>query len=1199
MAWRFRLHFRLALSFVILVLCSVPAFANEWPVARAPSREPAPYRYDAASWKGVPRAFLEDFAACILYSGTTHLVDGDGTIETITHEITRLNGRKGIDKLGEYHTITYSPSYQKVTLNTARVIKADGQVVEIEPKHLQLRDQSTDYQVYDHDKQLVIWFPNLEVGDVYEVKWTVRGKNPEHFGHFFTRYTFGDDHYPVVRDELRVRLPKDRPLRYGVVNGKVEPVIREEGMDRSFHWSVNNRPALPQDESLPSKEELRLQVACSTFASWEEVGKWKEKLRTDCWTCSPAIRKVVMDVTKGLKTPEEKARALAYWVRRRIRYVSVGPIRHDYTPHLPDAVLDNLFGDCKDQAQLLALMLREAGLLVYLVTLGALDDGQVMPEVPSPWGTHAILLVPIDGHDHWIDTTATFAPWNFLPRDNRDRVAYVTDHKGGIRVTRTPALSPANNRFQQATQVAVQPDGTSRCQRSVTYHGSAAVSQRDAWIEVPVGERRRLLTAELQDANSRARLRTLTVEDAGLHDLDKPVKATMEFDIRGHFSGEVEREGSLTDSKVWGRLLAYNLDPDRKVAFDLGSPFESVHRYEVKLPAAYRFDGLPHDAMVRSRWGTFQVAVFPDEKEPRRLEVEFRTRLEKMHVEPADFAAYRKFHEGINKAWRVWLTLKPTEDLADAPLLEAQLATGSVDSTSAAILAGLYQRHGRADDARRVLRKARLAHPDSAMLWELTAKTAPTVAEEEAAYGEMVKRFPGEARYAVALGATRVKRGDHAGAATVLAPLAKKASPAVRGAAHYHLARSAFQQQKTAAALEHLEAAARADRETMNSEAAWHFKGRVLEQLGQLAEAAEAYRQALKVDAEAEDALAALIRLDLKANRRGQALVHLRRYALAVGDDDEGLTTAAEFYLQLGRVDDALELATRTGADQPNPRIRSVLGLAYFRRGDYQRAAPHLEQGGKGDEVTAALLRCYLALGKLEAAEQVAASVQHPVRLNDLSQASVLVDKLAERRREILASPTIPANRKALWRQAADAFVCAEEIHSEGRPVQEVEKLLASAFVEEVELGPAFALRGLIALEKGRLTAALTDAERSLKLNAREARGYYVRGRVRLEREDRAALIDLARATVLTGRKDPMVLHWLALAFFRAGDHSQALTLQREAVRLRPQDTELTGQLRDFERAMSTSPAKPASTGPVSSDKTSTTRSNDPQRPSP
>src|SRR5207302_1671811 len=160
--------------------------------------------------------------ACILYSGTTHLVESDGTIETVTHEITRLNGRKGIDKLGEYHNITYAPPYQKLTLNVARVLKANGAAVPIEAKHVQLRDHSTD---------------------------------------------------------------------------------------RLSHWHVEAWPPLPQDDNLPSKEELRLHLACSTFASWEEVGRWKARLRSDCWTCSPALRKIVLDVTRGLTTPEEKARA--------------------------------------------------------------------------------------------------------------------------------------------------------------------------------------------------------------------------------------------------------------------------------------------------------------------------------------------------------------------------------------------------------------------------------------------------------------------------------------------------------------------------------------------------------------------------------------------------------------------------------------------------------------------------------------------------------------------------------------------------------------------------------------------------------------------------------------------------------------------------------------------------------------------------
>jgi tetratricopeptide (TPR) repeat protein/transglutaminase-like putative cysteine protease len=1142
-----------------------PVRADDWPVTWGPSREPEPYRYDPGCWKYVPRAFLEDASACILYSGTTHLVERDGTIETITHELTRLNGRKGIDKLGEYHTITYSPAFQKLTLNVAQVLKANGQVVPIEARHLQLRDQSTDYQVYDHDKQLVISFPNLEVGDVYEVKWTVRGKNPEHFGHFFTRYTFGDDKYPVARDELRVRLPRDRPLKFATVNGRVDLVRRDEGTDRLYRWAVTDRPPLPQDENLPSREELRLQLACSTFASWEEIGKWKDKLRADCWKCSAAIRKVVQEVTKDLKTPEEKARALAYWVRRRIRYVSVGPVRHDYTPHLPDFVLENLFGDCKDQAQLLALMLREAGLLVYLVTLGALDDGQILPEVPSPWGTHAIVLVRIDGKDHWIDTTASLAPWDFLPRDDRNRVAYVTDDKGVIRLMRTPAYTPADNRIEQTTQIAVQVDGTSRCRRTATYHGSAALSQRDTWTELPPGERRRLMTAELQDANSRTRLRSLVVDEGSLSDFDRHVSAGLEYDIPGHFSGDTEREGSLTDSKVWSRLIAYNLDPDRESPFDLGSPFESIHRYTLQLPPAYRFDGLPHEQSVRSKWGSFELLVMPDVRDPRRLDLEFHTRLERTRVQRADFAAFRKFHEDVNKHYRVWLTLKPTESLADAPLLEVFLTWGLIDSTSAATLARIYHQHGRSADAQRVLRWARVLHPDSAALWELTVKTAATLEEEEIAYREMVKRFPRDGRYAVALAAILIKRGEHAGANKLLEPVTNKGKAAVCSEAHFQLARSAFLQKKPAVALEHLETAAQTDPETMNSVGAWHFKGQVYEQLNQIAEAIAAYRHALRADADAEPALAALIRLELAADRRAEALTHLRRYTLAVGDEAAGLTAAAEFHLQLGRYDEAFDLASQASKHQSDPRTHRVLGLVSFQREDHERAARHLSQTEPDGQVTPALVRSYLALGKLADAETAATADICADEDGEWCRLRALVATLATRRREVLATgPSVPLKAESRLR-AAEAFVCAEEALQEGRSAKDVDKLLALAFADDVELGPALALRGLLALEKGRLTRAVADAERAAKLSPREARAYYVRGRVRLEREGKGALADLAHAAELSGRKDAILLHWWAAALFAAGERLEAVAVQREAVRLRPKDAELSAQLREFE----------------------------------
>src|SRR5262249_45992236 len=207
---------------------ALPLQAADWPVSRGPSREPAPYKYDPARLKAVPRDFLEDASACILYAGTTYLVEADGTVETITHTITRFNGRRGIERLGEHRDVLFDPSFQTVTLNEARVVKPDGRSVPLRPGDAHLHDEATDYSSYRNRKELILSSPALEAGDVVEVKWTVRGKPPEYQGHFFRRHTFGWEKYPTVLEELRVRLPSGRALKFASVGGKVEPAVAEK-----------------------------------------------------------------------------------------------------------------------------------------------------------------------------------------------------------------------------------------------------------------------------------------------------------------------------------------------------------------------------------------------------------------------------------------------------------------------------------------------------------------------------------------------------------------------------------------------------------------------------------------------------------------------------------------------------------------------------------------------------------------------------------------------------------------------------------------------------------------------------------------------------------------------------------------------------------------------------------------------------------
>jgi tetratricopeptide (TPR) repeat protein len=287
---------------------------------------------------------------------------------------------------------------------------------------------------------------------------------------------------------------------------------------------------------------------------------------------------------------------------------------------------------------------------------------------------------------------------------------------------------------------------------------------------------------------------------------------------------------------------------------------------------------------------------------------------------------------------------------------------------------------------------------------------------------------------------------------------------------------------------------------------------------------------------------------------------------VSVGDDALGLLTAAEYYLRLGRLDDAFDLATRANVPRFTEPAHRILGLVYRQRGDHVQAVSHLSEANQDADVREALIRCYLALGQLKAAlERAEQADKLGIATAGLREAVSLTKRLEQRRRDVIASTKIPAGKQDVYNEAAGRFGCAEYAWREGRPATEIETLLGPVLADGLGLGPAYGLRGLLALEHGRLTRALTDADRAIVLNPQEMLAFLVRGRVRLERGTDGAVADLTKAVELSGRHDAMALHWLAAAQLRAGKRAEALAAQREAVRLRPGDRELTEQLKELE----------------------------------
>lgn len=1151
----------LVISVVLFVSNSGIAGEREWPIARAPAE--TKIKYSADMLRGVPAEYLQDAAACYLYSGTAHTLERDGTLNATTHELVRLNTRRGIDQMGEYQSITFNPSYEKVVLHNARVHKTNGAITEVAARHVHIRDTNTDHQVYDACKQVMVSFPDLEIGDVIDVCWTVSGRHPEFQDQFFFRYTFGNEKWPVVRDEWSVRLPKERTLRFESINGAIPVTTTEDGPWRQYAWRTDNRPAVPVGERQLPADETKLQVACSTFDSWAAVHRWEKQLLAGRCDCPTNVGKLVADLTRGIDSPEAKAKALSQWVRAHIRYVSRGE-KHEYTPHEPTRTFGDRCGDCKDSAHLLALMLREAGLAAGVATLGPRGDGQVIESLPSPWGTHALVAVTIDGQDHWIDTTAQRIGWDVLPRDDRDRTCFITD-PNGIRVARTPKLLPADQRTEVTTTLTVASNGDVSGEREFRYFGLAAWNKRDDFADVSTAERRTLAAGDLQDAFPRCKL--IDVKFEGLEDGDAPFVVRLNFVCPEMFitDGPV-LEARFGDPSLLATILGASPNPERTVPLDAGEASEFRSRWQIQLPAVYRLAAELEAHEVATRWGKVSSNGRTSPDDPRRIEFEWQASFGNLRVSADDFAAWKSFQEAVQIITRPILALRPTRDAADAPLLETMLAKTPTDARAAASLAEIYLDQKKKEDSRRILSKACEATPTDRRLWELNLASAEDVLEEEQVIRQIIRQFPDDSRYVLQLGQNLADQERPQDACDVLEPLIQDKSPKVQSEALIVLAHCSLALDEPKKALRRLEAAQKADPDSFSADA-WFLKAEAHEAAGEPRRAIEAYRHSIEED-DALDALAALVRLCTAEGMKNEAIGYLRRLSALISDEPAEKAKVADFAIRLGRFEEAYDLASHAKSEDGglHPLAHRPLGLALFHRNEFVPAADHLGKAEPDAETLSALVRALVALGRLTEAESHLARFESIESTPDSRQAVVYVQTLCQRRETLRKSLAHEVAESGAGRAAADRVACAEALFNEDRSADLVDRLLDPQVFSDVPIGAAFGLRAVIAVHRGRLTPALREADRAIQLSPGQANGYRARGRVRLERNQPGAIDDLERAAELTGRNDAGVLNDLAYGYFTVGRTQDAVSVQREALKIKPALLSFRDQLREFER---------------------------------
>jgi transglutaminase-like putative cysteine protease len=580
-----------------------------------------------------------DRARVLLDSSVTR-VHPNGLSETYQQRVVEILDERGAREEAQAD-IRYTPDTQAVEVRAARVYKRSGEVVEASSTGE--RDVSEPwYGLYYDVKAQVVEFDALEPGDVIDLEYVVSDTARRNM---FADY-FGDLHLlqeEIPRLETRYVLiaPKAKTLYFNKPRlAKVDFAEETRGDDKVYTFRATNVPKVDAEPGMPGFTDVAAYVHVSTYKTWEDVAAWYRGLVAEQLQSSPQIHDAVMDAVKGLTDERAKIRAVYDLVVRKTRYVGLEFGIHGYQPYRTTQVFARKFGDCKDKASLLVVMLREIGVDASLVLARTRRGGDLDPEPASlaPFD-HAIVYVP--RYDLFLDGTAEFSGADELPAQDQDiPVLIVSEGK----LKRTPVLTAPHNRVATDERVTLDGTGAARIDEHVTVAGEVAHEWREHY-QSPAERSERYGKAWAQK-HPGARIES--VDMPRLDDLERPVEVRAAVEVpdwaRPESAGELVMPALGREADM---LRSYARLSSRKHDLVLGFPWRQEDRVTVALPPGYAVKRLPEARDVEAPFGRFTLTAA---QKGGAVEVVAALEVDRHRITREDYAAFRRFCADVDAA---------------------------------------------------------------------------------------------------------------------------------------------------------------------------------------------------------------------------------------------------------------------------------------------------------------------------------------------------------------------------------------------------------------------------------------------------------------------------------------------------------------------------------------------------------------------
>lgn len=372
-----------------------------------------------------------------------------------------------------------------------------------------------------------------------------------------------------------------------------------------------------------------------TLNNWSDFGTWYYNNLIDPVAVSTPTIKAEVAALQLQGSVEEKVKKIYQYMQTKTRYIYVGLGIGGWLPMMPDEVHKKGYGDCKGLTNYMKTLLNEAGIPAYYCVINS-GRSQVSfdPDFPKMGGNHAILMVPTENGNIWLENTSQQTAFNHLGYSTTDRNV-LSIKKNGIELINTPIYSADQNKEKQKLKIKIGEDNSITGEGNFFYTGN----QYDYNLGFV-----NLNPKEKNDALKK-RFDVLHFEKVEMKNFvnDKD-KAVITYDVDFKTNNYCKNAGSSLIFRAVPIFSdnVYKTEENRELPFEIMQSYEDDYEISFIIPKGYKTDETPDDSNITSEFGHYKLNFVKNGEEikvTRKIQINKGTYSKEKYN---DYVAFRK-----------------------------------------------------------------------------------------------------------------------------------------------------------------------------------------------------------------------------------------------------------------------------------------------------------------------------------------------------------------------------------------------------------------------------------------------------------------------------------------------------------------------------------------------------------------------------